>query len=75
MAVMGIVLFFSHLPRIIKEDYEFDQFYISCESKFRNPEISELVWQLNPFVDGEIDARGIYPKKIVNSEGNLLRGP
>src|SRR6266496_3112403 len=55
---LGDHLFFSHLPRIAKQSGECTGVYISNQSCFRSPEYKELIWKLNPFVDGFVDEPG-----------------
>src|SRR5947207_11662287 len=55
---LGDHLFFSHLPRIAKQRGECAEVYISNRSCFRSPEYKELIWKLNPFVDGFVDEPG-----------------
>ena len=45
-------MFHSHLPRIAKETGAYEKVYISEHSLFRNNDNKQLVWSLNPFVDG-----------------------
>ena len=52
---LGDHLFYSHLPRIAKQSGECTGVYISNHSSFRSPEYKELIWKLNPFVDGFVD--------------------
>ena len=49
---LGDHLFYSHLPRIAKQTKAFDKVYISNHSFFRHPDYKNLVWELNPFIDG-----------------------
>jgi hypothetical protein len=50
---LGDNLQFSTLPKIFSE-MGFNV-YISKNNSYRNPEIYDLVWKLNPYVKGEID--------------------
>ncbi len=54
---LGDSLFFSHLPRIAKQFGGYDQVLVSNGIPFRNPEYKEIIWRLNPFVDGFCDDR------------------
>jgi hypothetical protein len=50
---LGDNLQFSTLPKLYSElGYEV---YISKTNAYRNPEIYDLVWKLNPYIKGEID--------------------
>ena len=71
---LGDNLFYSHLPRIAKETGAYDRVFISSRSAFRNQEIKKLVWDLNPYLDGYVDAEGIYPDidPSLPHGGNLL---
>ena len=55
---LGDHLFHSHLPRIAKESGQYRNVYISSFSEFRHHENKELIWELNPFIDGFIDKHG-----------------
>lgn len=50
---LGDHLFYSALPRILKEQKLADEVYISDQSNFRNPQIFDLVWKENPCLDGK----------------------
>ena len=54
---LGDHLFHSILPRVAKE-CGFDKVYISNQSPYRNNETKELVWDINPYVDGYVDEAG-----------------
>lgn len=71
---LGDHLFYSALPRILKEQKLANEVYISDQSNFRNPAIFDLIWKGNPHLDG-ISAEGPTPlldikeskeQKIVN---------
>lgn len=70
---LGDHLFYSHLPRIAKETKAFDKVFISNHSIFRNADYKKLVWEMNPYLDGFTDEKGIFhlPEKI-SKEENLL---
>lgn len=57
---LGDHLFYSHLPRIAKETKAFEKVFISNHSHFRHPDYKKLIWELNPFVDGFTDEKGIF---------------
>ena len=56
---LGDHLFYSHIPRIAKEFGGYDGVYISDRSDFRSPAIREVVWELNPYVDGFCPSQGV----------------
>jgi hypothetical protein len=58
---LGDHLFHSHLPRVAKQQGGFDRVLISERSEYRDPEIRELVWDPNPFVDGYTDGDAPVP--------------
>jgi len=55
---LGDHLLLSHLPRIAKENAGYKKVFISNKSFFRDPDVRELVWKKNPYVDGFIEKRG-----------------
>ena len=59
---LGDLLFLSHLPRIAKEGGQFDAVYISTLSESRNPAYTDLIWKLNPYVDGFKPDDAPYPE-------------
>jgi len=78
---LGDHLFHSHIPRIAKESGVYDKVYISNLSLFRHNDNKTLVWELNPFIDGFVDIKGVSCNlesvvnklsKINNSKSNLL---
>ncbi len=72
---LGDHLLHSPLPRIAKEEYNYDEVCISNYSAYNNPNTKRLVWDLNPFVDGYVDEDGPYPQFGSVPEGkNLLDG-
>lgn len=58
-AGLGDHLFLSHLPRIAKLSGAIDRVLLSRRTNFRNSEIRELVWNRNPYLDGETDEPGL----------------
>lgn len=56
---LGDHLFHSHLPRIAKETGKYDKVFISKKSLFRHPDNMYIVWELNPYIDGFTDEKGI----------------
>lgn len=70
---LGDHLFFSHLPRIAKETGAYDKVLFSNQSECRQPDTIELIWKLNPWLDGFTDQRGEYYFPVnVNESQNLL---
>ncbi len=70
---LGDHLFYSHLPRIAKEKCGFSEVLVSNLSEYRNIEYRELVWKMNPFVDGFCDEDAPYPYSLEFSDDmNLL---
>lgn len=70
---LGDHLFYSHIPRLIKQEKKFKKVFISLDNKYRNDEINKLVWGLNPYVDGY--KKGKYPTYKFNislKDKNLL---
>jgi len=55
---LGDHLFFSHLPRIAKEQ-GYDRVHVTTRSELRHDDY-RLVWTLNPYVDGFVDAEPRY---------------
>lgn len=52
---LGDHLFYSHLPRIAKQVFNYEKVLISNKSDFRHPDIKRLIWEFNPFIDGFCD--------------------
>jgi hypothetical protein len=70
---LGDHLFFSHLPRIAKQTGAYDKVFLSNQSECRHPDTIELIWKLNPWLDGFTDQRGEYYFPVnVNESKNLL---
>jgi ADP-heptose:LPS heptosyltransferase len=59
---LGDNLFLSPVPRLYKEKYPNGKFYISNNSKFRSSQIKEIIWEMNPYIDGFISDNGLIPK-------------
>lgn len=71
---LGDHLFYSHIPRIAKES-GYKKVFISNKSDFRKEDQKELIWKLNPYVDGFTDLEGIsiYTADVAEGENaNLL---
>jgi hypothetical protein len=70
---LGDHLFYSHLPRIVKQTKAFDKVYISNHSYFRHQDNKKLIWELNPFVDGFTNNKGVFKFSTkCNEKQNML---
>lgn len=71
---LGDHLFYSHIPRIAIEFGGYNRVFISNLAGYRNPDVKKLVWELNPYVSGFVDAPGEAPPVTLpsNAEDNLL---
>ena len=70
---LGDHLFYSHIPRIAKESGKYDKVFISNRSLFRHADNKKLVWEINPYVDGFTDEKGIYHStETIYGNENLL---
>ena len=49
---LGDHLFYSSLPRLLKQLQLAEEVYISDQSNFRNPQIFDLIWKDNPYLNG-----------------------
>jgi hypothetical protein len=56
---LGDHLFYSHLPRIAKTTGRYKNVYISNQSKYRQGEYKDLIWVLNPYIDGFVEDEGV----------------
>ena len=72
-------LFHSHLPRIAKETGKYTEVFFSTKSLIRKQDHLDLVWKLNPYVDGFVeengqtcDLRSIVSEAMKRSDVNLL---
>jgi hypothetical protein len=63
---LGDQLIYSTLPKCYSErGYDV---YVSSATPFRNPEISKIVWEMNPFVRGFSDAsQSIHPENLARA--------
>jgi hypothetical protein len=71
---LGDHLFYSPLPRLLKEYGMADRVYLSSQSTFRGPETYKVVWQANPYLDGISDDPPVHspqPKSRVNKAVNI----
>lgn len=73
---LGDHLFFSHIPRIVKENNFFDKVYISDFCTFRNNAYRKYIWEANPYVDGFVKEKGVdidlSLEQFKDIESNLL---
>ena len=67
---LGDHLLHSHLPRIAKQFGGYGKVYISNHSAYRDVQTKELVWELNPFVDGFTNKDAEY-KQAGNPHQNM----
>src|SRR5665647_1239871 len=65
---LGDHLFFSALPRIAKLTDPNCLVYVSNQSNFRSTQIREIVWELNPYIDGFVDEGGCKPLPSIRKE-------
>ena len=55
---LGDNLFYSHIPRLAKKSGRYDSVYFSNISPFRNQKHKEMIWGMNPYVDGYFNGFG-----------------
>lgn len=58
---LGDALFFSHIPRLAKQSGKFKRVFIYDGIALRNDGTKELIWELNPYVDGFTSEFGRAP--------------
>jgi hypothetical protein len=58
---LGDHLLHSHLPRLAKQKFGYDEVRISNKSDYLNIAVKHLVWELNPYVDGFTDEDHEHP--------------
>jgi len=68
---LGDHLFYSHIPRIAKES-GYKKVLISNQSDFRTEDQKDLVWKLNPHIDGFTDLDGTSIDNIEIQDGEHL---
>lgn len=62
---LGDHLFYSPLPRLLKQEHGDDcKVYLSSKSYVRNQETFEFVWERNPFLDGLKDPDSLNFEKL-----------
>ncbi len=70
---LGDHLFHSHIPRIAKKVGRYKRVYLSNASIFRQKEYRQLIWALNPYLDGFCDEDGFeLPPFFPVADSNLL---
>ncbi|MDR3464423.1 MAG: hypothetical protein P4M07_00625 [Xanthobacteraceae bacterium] len=70
---LGDHLFLSPIPRLAKQSGKHERVYISSRSPYRNSETRDLVWGLNPYVDGFVDQPGSPTAPVsVAADENVL---
>jgi hypothetical protein len=71
---LGDHLFFSHIPRIAKQN-GVGQVLISNRSEYRDPVYKSFIWANNPYVDGFIDEQGMdfkeLERKVLDLKGDM----
>jgi tetratricopeptide (TPR) repeat protein len=63
---LGDNLIFSHIPRLAKESGKFSKVLISNRNQYKGNNYPDLVWKLNPYVDGFTDLPGTYSSIKMN---------
>jgi len=62
---LGDHLFYSPIPRLLKEFLLYEKVFISNFSKKRNIENFNLIWDNNPYIDGYLDVKSINSKVLI----------
>jgi hypothetical protein len=65
---LGDHLFYSALPRLLKENCLADKVYLSDQSSFRNPQIFDMIWKNNPYLDGITNKEPTPAPEILRSK-------
>lgn len=67
---LGDHLFYSFLPRAIKNKWPSASVYLSNQVAFRSSEVYDLIWASNPFIDGMADPEDFIwePRKSSGSK-------
>jgi len=71
---LGDHLFFSHIPKLAKEQ-GYESVYISSFNKYKTNGTKELVWEANPYVDGQVNEYGTFYDSLNNIFNTLLGAP
>jgi len=69
---LGDHLFYSPLPRLLKEHGIADKVYLSTASRFRSAETYDLVWGTNPYLDGRSDAPPTKTTSLIPSVNKII---
>lgn len=69
---LGDHLFYSPLPRLLKEQGIADKVYLSTRSRFRSAETYDLVWSTNPYLDGKSDAPPTKTTPLIPSLNKII---
>ena len=67
---LGDHLFHSHIPEIAKK-LGYKKVFISNKNKYRNAEVENIVWRMNPFVDGFVNFSGLLVEDFEDVESNI----
>lgn len=70
-AGLGDNLWHSHLPHIAKK-MGYDNVLISEETEYRDNDYKELIWDLNPYVDGYCKSSPYYNKEYSSAKNEFL---
>ncbi len=69
---LGDHLFYSPLPRLLKEYGIADKVYLSNQSRIRGRETYDLVWKTNPYLDGRSDEMPNITKNLSSSVNKII---
>jgi len=69
---LGDHLFYSPLPRLLKERGIADKVYLSSQSRIRGRETYDLVWKTNPYLDGRSDEMPTATKNLSASINKII---
>lgn len=71
---LGDHLFYSRVPELVKRLNIFKKVYISNHASYRFDGIRQLVWDINPFIDGYTDQTGWAHSGLRPMDGNFVDG-
>ncbi len=57
---LGDHLFATPVARLAKETGLYQEVWVSNQSEFRHPDYKRLVWEMNPYIDGFTDEKGLF---------------
>jgi hypothetical protein len=72
---LGDHLFYSPIPRILKDYCGIDHVYLSVDSQIRSFQTFELVWKCNPYLDGlssDLPTKTIPERTKINKIINIV---